>query len=72
VLPLLKSGKTSGMLDVLVDERGNVERSAIRQSIHVAYDEIVLRASKQWKYRPALRGDVPIKYLKTIAIVVQK
>jgi tetratricopeptide (TPR) repeat protein len=72
VLLLLKSGKTSGVLDVLVDELGNVERSVIRQSINAAYDEIVLRASRQWKYRPARRGDLPIKYLKTIAVVVQK
>ena len=72
LLPLLKNGKTSGMLDVLVDELGNVERSVIRQSINPAYDEILLRASRQWKYQPARRGDVPIKYLKTIAIVVQK
>jgi hypothetical protein len=72
LLPMLKSGKTSGVLEVLVDELGNVERSVIRQSINAAYDEIVIRASRQWKYRPARRGDVPIKYLKTIAVVVQR
>jgi hypothetical protein len=70
--PMLRSSQTTGMIDVLVDEAGNVERSVIRQSINPAYDEIVLRASRQWKYRAARRGDVPIKYLKTISIVVQR
>jgi hypothetical protein len=37
-----------------------------------AYDAIVLRASKEWRYRPARRGQMPMKYLKTITIVVQK
>jgi tetratricopeptide (TPR) repeat protein len=72
VLPLIRSGRTSGLLDVLVDELGNVERSVIRVSVNEAYDAVLLRASRQWKYQPARRGDLPIKYLKTIQIVVQK
>jgi hypothetical protein len=72
LMPMFRAGQTAGMLDVLVDEFGNVERSAIRQSMNPAYDAIVLRASREWKYRPARRGQTPMKYLKTITIVVQK
>jgi tetratricopeptide (TPR) repeat protein len=72
LMPMFRTGQTAGMLDVLIDESGNVERSAIRQSMNPAYDAIVLRASKEWRYRPARRGQMPMKYLKTITIVVQK
>jgi hypothetical protein len=72
ILPMLPNGPTRGVLDVLIDELGDVERSAIRQSINPGYDDLLLRASRQWKYRPATKGRTPIKYLKTITVVVQK
>jgi hypothetical protein len=72
LLPMFKSGETAGQLDVLVDEFGNVEESTIRLSMQPVYDAMVLRASRQWKYQPARSGGVPVKYVKTIGVVVQK
>jgi len=72
LLPMFKSGETAGQLDVLVDEFGNVEESTIRLSMQPVYDAMVLRASRQWKYQPARNGAVPVKYLKTIGVVVRK
>jgi hypothetical protein len=72
LLPMFKSGITAGQLDVLIDELGNVEDATIRQSMQPVYDAIVLRAAKMWKYRPARNGTTPVKYVKTVAVVVQK
>jgi len=72
LLPMFKSGVTAGQLDVLIDELGNVEDATIRQSMQPVYDAIVLRAAKMWRYRPARNGTTPIKYVKTVAVVVQK
>ena len=72
LLPMFKAGTTAGQMDVIIDELGNVEEATIRQSMQPVYDAIVLRAAKLWKYRPARNGQVPVKYLKTVAIVVQK
>ena len=72
LLPMFRSGVTAGQLDVLVDEFGNVEESTIRLSMQPVYDAMVLRASKQWKYQPARSGGAPVKYVKTIGVVVQK
>jgi hypothetical protein len=72
LMPMFRDGQTTGMLDVLIDEFGGVERSAVRQSLNPAYDGVLLRASKLWRYQPARKGQVPIKYLKTITVVVQK
>jgi len=69
---MVQSGPGTGLLELVIDEQGNVERSAMRQSINPAYDGLVLRASKSWRYRPAMNGDTPVKYLKIITIVVQK
>ena len=35
------------------------------------YDTLLTNATKNWKYRPAMKGDKPVKYLKTLEIVVK-
>jgi hypothetical protein len=68
----VKTEVTKGTLEVLIDENGNVERSVMRDSVNPIYDGLVVRASKTWKYRPALIDQKPVKYVKLIAINVQK
>jgi hypothetical protein len=68
----LPTGITRGTLELMIDERGDVEQSAMRESIHPVYDDTVVRASRRWKYQPAMSGNLPVKYLKTIEIVYQK
>jgi hypothetical protein len=72
LVTIVKTDVTKGTLEVLIDENGNVERSVMRDSVNPIYDGLVVRASKTWKYRPALMGDTPVKYVKLIAINVQK
>jgi hypothetical protein len=72
LVTIVKTDVTRGTLEVLIDENGNVERSVMRDSVNPIYDGLVVRASKAWKYRPALMGDTPVKYVKLIAINVQK
>jgi hypothetical protein len=72
LLSIVKTDVTTGLLEVLIDENGNVERSVMRDSVNPIYDGLVVRASRTWKYRPALMGEKPVKYMKTIAINVQK
>jgi len=72
LLTIVKTDVTKGTLEVLIDENGNVERSVMRDSVNPIYDGLVVRASKTWKYRPALMGDTPVKYVKLIAINIQR
>ena len=65
-------GRTTLMLDLQIDERGDVERASIRNSRYPTYDELLLQATRNWKYRPALKDGTPVKYLRTIFIVLQK
>jgi hypothetical protein len=68
---MLSTIHRSGTLDVLIDQQGNVERAVMRESVHPIFDALVVDAARSWKYRPALKDDVAVRYLKTIAIVKQ-
>lgn len=57
-----------GALEVLVDERGTVVSAALRAGLHPAYNELLLRAARGWKYAPAQRKGIPVRYLKVIDI----
>jgi hypothetical protein len=61
-----------GLLELLIDERGFVESAAMRMPISPRYDRMVLDAARTWRYRPATRGGVPVKFRKTIQIAIKK
>jgi hypothetical protein len=67
---MLLSERTA-TLEILVDENGNVERAVLRDQLNPIYDRILLAAARMWKYRPAMRGSTPVKYLKAISVVVK-
>jgi tetratricopeptide (TPR) repeat protein len=59
-----------GVVEIVIDESGRVERAVIRQSISPFYDPMVLSATGNWRYKPALRSGAPVKYRKLIQISV--
>jgi TonB family protein len=65
-------GRATMALDIQIDERGQVERASVRNSRYPSYDELLLQAARNWRYRPALKDGIPVKYLRTIFIVLQK
>ena len=66
---MAKALHVSGVLEVLIDESGLVVDATIRQSVNVGFDNAVLRSARRWKYRPALKNGVPVRYIKTLAVV---
>ena len=68
---MLSGGTKTTILDIVIDENGNVERAVVRQSTIRMYDTLLTNATKNWKYRPAMKGDKPVKYLKSLEIVVK-
>jgi hypothetical protein len=57
-----------GTLELLIDETGAVLSSAMRTSAHPTYNQLLLRATREWKFRPARRQGVPVRYLKIVDI----
>jgi hypothetical protein len=66
---ITKSMKTSGVLDVLVDEEGRVVDATIRQSLNSSFDTLIVRTARHWKYRPAMKDGVAVRYVKTLVLV---
>jgi TonB family protein len=57
-----------GLLEVVVDERGDVRSAALAKSVHPKYDAGLLEAARGWKFRPATKDGVPVPYRTTIVI----
>jgi hypothetical protein len=36
------------------------------------YDPLLMTAARDWRYRPATAGGVPVKYRKLIQVVIDK
>lgn len=60
-----------GVIEIVIDESGRVERAVMRQPISNVYDPIVLSAATNWRYKPALKDGEPVKYRKLIQISVE-
>jgi TonB family protein len=58
------------VLEVTIDEQGNVTAAALRQSLQPAFDQALLNAARKWKYRPALLNGSPVRFVKVIEIQI--
>jgi TonB family protein len=62
---------SQGSIEIVIDETGVVESAIIRSSMNPRYDQIVLTATKSWRYTPATLGGAPVKFRKVINISVK-
>jgi TonB family protein len=60
-----------GLIEVTIDEHGNVTSERLQQSVHPLYDDKLLAMARTWKYKPAMRNGVPTKSLKVVEIQLQ-
>jgi TonB family protein len=68
LLALVRSLHRTGTIEIVIDERGSVEDVIVNQSINAAFDSWVVAAARTWKYRPAMKNGVPIRFVKTVVI----
>jgi hypothetical protein len=61
--------RTTGVLDILIDENGRVLDATIRKSLSTNADALFVRSALRWKYRPAKKNGVAVRYLKTLVLV---
>jgi len=61
----------TGTLQIDIDERGTVERAALLESVTPSYDNRLLAAAKNWKFQPATKDGMPVKYRKAITIALR-
>jgi hypothetical protein len=66
---ITKAQKSSGAIDVVIDEGGRVVDATIRQSLNSSFDVLIVRSARTWKYRPAMKDGTPVRYRKTLILV---
>jgi hypothetical protein len=70
MVKIAQTTRKSGILDVVIDESGDVVDAIVRQPLMPAFDQLVASSARRWKYRPAMLGGVPVRFVKTIVLVV--
>ena len=56
------------ILEVTINESGDVVNAVLRKPFHPSYDQQLVKAAMSWKYEPARRSGVPVRYVKLVAI----
>jgi TonB family protein len=63
-----RQGDFKGSLEVTIDEQGYVENVVITKSVHPLYDPELLRVARSWRFKPAMKGGLPVLYLKVVEV----
>ena len=61
-----------GILELIIDEEGEVESATMRESVNPRYDTLLVAAAKTWQYRPALLNGKPVMYRKMVQVDVKR
>jgi tetratricopeptide (TPR) repeat protein len=66
--PQEKVQEFKGALRLLIDESGAVASATMPATTRAAYDSLLLKAAREWRFLPAQKQGVPVRYLKLIEI----
>jgi hypothetical protein len=61
-----------GVVEVVIDELGKVVFASTKISVNPVYDRFAISTAKTWKYRPAVRNGVAVKYRLLVQIPLQR
>lgn len=68
---LIRARTFTGRLQVIVGEDGSVADAEVIETSFAAYDDELLRATRDWRYEPARKGDRPVRYRRVIDFVLR-
>jgi TonB family protein len=68
VLNLVRQLHGTSKIDLLIKEDGTVEEVTVKQPVSPAYDKLIVAAARRWRYKPALKDGVPIRFVTTVVI----
>jgi hypothetical protein len=60
-----------GVLEITIETDGTVSGARMREPLHPAYDTLVVEAAFTWKYRPARKDGLPVRFSKLIRVEVK-
>ena len=62
------AGQATGVIDVLINAMGAVEKATLRAPIDPRYDSQLVSAAQRWQYKPATVEGVPVKFMKSVQV----
>lgn len=69
---ILSQTRDRGLLELVIDERGRVVALEFKARLHPIFDNQLISAAKDWRYRPATLNGQPVKYRKLVQITLTK
>jgi hypothetical protein len=60
----------SGVLELIIDDNGNVESAMMRVPVNPQYDRMTTAEAKSWKYQPATVDGTPVRFMKRINVTL--
>jgi TonB family protein len=60
-----------GVLRVVIDEQGRVETASLATAMSPNYDAELLQVARTWRYLPAMRQGIAVKYVLVLEIVLR-
>jgi iron complex outermembrane recepter protein len=70
-IPGFSNQSFHGTLLVTIDEEGRVESAQLMKPMWPGYDNALLNMARQWKFHPATRGGVPVKFRSRYEIALK-
>jgi len=67
--PKADSRPTDSYMEVVVDERGEVQRVRLRSTDASLNDRMLVSAVKAWRFEPAVKDGVPVKYTLRVPVI---
>lgn len=63
------AGTPLGQVQFVIDETGAVTDLGVVASVSAFYDAVVIESVRTWRYQPATRDGVPVKFRRVISLV---
>jgi TonB family protein len=60
-----------GVLAVTIDPDGRVVDAVMREPVNAAYDTMVVNAAKMWRFKPATKDGVAVRFVKEVGVQIQ-
>jgi hypothetical protein len=58
------------VLELIIDDNGNVESAMMRVPVNPQYDRMTTAEAKSWKYQPATVDGTPVRFMKRINVTL--
>jgi tetratricopeptide (TPR) repeat protein len=68
--PVARNTRFQGLLEVVIDERGAVESAVLKKPVFAFYNAALLASTRQWRFEPAMRNGIAVKYRKEFDIIL--